>query len=115
LLTISRLYIDQPIGVGFSQGAPDILDEVGLAEQFLGFYKNFAHIFDVQSSKIYLTGESYAGTYLPYIGAAILAATDTSSLNLGGVMLYDPVIGDPGLQIEGENRCFHVSVLNYVR
>jgi carboxypeptidase D len=33
------VWIEQPVGVGFSQGVPNITNEVELAEQLAGFYK----------------------------------------------------------------------------
>lgn len=64
---------------------------------------------------VYLTGESYAGTYLPYIGAEMLSANDGDNPVLGGVMLNDPVIGDPTLQIEGEHGSGYVSLMKLYR
>jgi carboxypeptidase D len=55
----NMLYVEQPVGVGFSQGSPDIEDEIGLSAQFLGFYRNFVDAFQVQNRKVYVTGESY--------------------------------------------------------
>lgn len=35
------VWVDQPIGVGLSQGVPALKDEVGVATEFMGFWKNF--------------------------------------------------------------------------
>ena len=42
------IYIEQPIGVGFTQGKPDIDNEVELGQQFIGFWKNFFDAFELQ-------------------------------------------------------------------
>ena len=105
-----RLYVEQPVGVGFTQGTGNIVDEVGLAEQFLGFYRIFVNTFEVQNRKTYLTGESYAGFYIPYIANAFLDQNETSTFNLGGIMLGDPIIGDGALQKEGTFKPHQVSV-----
>ena len=95
------LWIEQPIGVGYTQGTPNIADEIGLSEQFLGFYKNFVDAFDLQKREVYLTGESYAGYYIPYIANAFLNTNDTTYYNLAGTYIIDPIIGDGSLQQEG--------------
>jgi carboxypeptidase D len=54
------VYVEQPIGTGFSQGNVTARDEVDVAAQFMGFWKNFVNLFSLQGYKIYITGESYA-------------------------------------------------------
>ncbi|KAK6542475.1 hypothetical protein TWF694_006428 [Orbilia ellipsospora] len=85
------VYIDQPVGTGFSQGEPNIHDEAELADQFLGFLKNFIDKFDLHKKRLWITGESYAGMYVPYIANAIYTRY-TESFNLKGIMIYDPFI-----------------------
>lgn len=51
-------------------------------------------MFGIRNYSIYVTGESYAGRYVPYIGAAMLDQNDTEYYNLKGSLLYDPCIGD---------------------
>ena len=58
------LWIEQPVGVGFTQGVPNITNEVELGLEFIGFYKQFVDTFGLQGYKVYLTGESYAGYYV---------------------------------------------------
>ena len=65
------VWIDQPLGVGYTQGDPDIETEDQLAVQFIGFWKNFVKLFCMEDWKMYLTGESYAGVYIPYIAEAV--------------------------------------------
>ncbi|KAK6523202.1 hypothetical protein TWF694_006095 [Orbilia ellipsospora] len=90
----NMLWVDQPVGTGFSQGVPNIRNQEDLAEQFLGFMKNFVDKFGLHGKRIWLTGESYAGKYIPYIADAMYAKKDTRSFNLKGTMLYDPSIDD---------------------
>ena len=97
----NMLWIEQPVGVGYTQGTPDISDEIGLSKEFLGFYKNFVDTFDLQNRDVYLTGESYAGYYVPYIADAFLNANDPTYYNLAGTLIIDPIIGDGTLQQEG--------------
>ena len=54
------------------------------AEQFVDFFKNFEEIFGIRNFKIYVTGESYAGRYVPYISAAMLDQKDKEYFDLAG-------------------------------
>jgi carboxypeptidase D len=65
------VWIDQPLGVGYSQGEPDVETEEELAVQFTGFWKKFVKLFCMEEWRMYLTGESYAGVYIPYIAGAV--------------------------------------------
>ncbi|KAL9047245.1 MAG: hypothetical protein Q9214_000128 [Letrouitia sp. 1 TL-2023] len=90
----NMMWVEQPVGVGYTQGTPNITDEVQLAQEFIGFYKSFVNAFQVQNYKVYLTGESYAGYYVPYIADAFINADDSTYYNLAGVAINDPIIGD---------------------
>lgn len=94
------VWIDQPLGTGYSVGTPTIHNELELAEQFKGFWKNFVDTFNLKRRKVYFSGESYAGMYVPYIANSFLLANDTEYFNLKGIMINDPVIGDDMLQFE---------------
>lgn len=63
----NMMWVEQPVGVGYTQGVPNIKDEVELSQQFIGFYKNFVDAFKVHNRKVYLTGESYAGVSIPIL------------------------------------------------
>jgi carboxypeptidase D len=89
------VWIDQPIGSGFSQGRNNITTEAEMASQFLGFYRNFAQIFDLSEKKIFIAGESYAGQYIPHIANAMLDMNDTKTFNLNSTMILDPLINNP--------------------
>ncbi|KAG5950134.1 hypothetical protein E4U53_005446 [Claviceps sorghi] len=88
------LWVEQPLNTGFSTGNVTATSEEDLARQFLGFFKNFVQTFSTQGYKVYITGESYAGLYCPFIASAMLDAHDKTNFNLKGVMVYDPAIAD---------------------
>lgn len=92
------VWIDQPIGTGYSTGTPSITGEVGLSKQFLGFWKNFITTFDLFEAKVHLVGESYGGRYVPYIGNAMLDKNDTKYYNLQSSMFLDPLIASHDTQ-----------------
>lgn len=56
----------------------------------LGFWKNFVDTFGLQNRKVYITGESYAGYYVPYIADAMHNETDSEYYNVESIMFYDP-------------------------
>lgn len=66
------LYVEQPVGVGFSEGGPQPTNETEVASDFYAFLQNFYRVFDeYQRYKLFLTGESYAGMYIPPIAHKI--------------------------------------------
>lgn len=115
------LYVEQPIGVGFSEatnGTPPPASEDDVAADFDAFLQNFYKIFnggpndtfdqklDLTTHKLYLVGESYAGIYIPSIARAIYlrnqAASDDRFLTpLAGVAIgngkLDAINQDPAV------------------
>ncbi|KAL4781942.1 Alpha/Beta hydrolase protein [Aspergillus varians] len=87
------LWVDQPVGTGFSTGTPTAITQEETAEDFVKFFKNFQKEFGIKNFKIYVTGESYAGRYVPYISSAFLDQNNTEYYNLSGALVYDPCIG----------------------
>ncbi|CAE7154371.1 unnamed protein product [Rhizoctonia solani] len=60
------LWVEQPVGTGFSQGVPNITNEDELAAQFAGFLGQFLEVFsELKGKNFYAAGESYAGFYIP--------------------------------------------------
>ncbi|XP_077483067.1 venom serine carboxypeptidase-like isoform X2 [Amblyomma americanum] len=72
---ISVLYVDNPVGAGFSftQSDDGYASNVSdVSKDMLEFLQQFFTLFDSYSSNdFYLAGESYAGKYIPAIGAAL--------------------------------------------
>lgn len=91
----NMVWIDQPVGTGFSQGTPNATSSEDAAVQFLSFWKNFVDLFGLHDRKVFITGESFAGQYVPYIAAAMLDQDDKSYFNVSGIMIYDPSFGWP--------------------
>ncbi|KAF7370325.1 Carboxypeptidase [Mycena sanguinolenta] len=64
------IWIDQPVGTGFStaDAAGYIADEDQMGADFMGFLENLVKVFpNLATRPLHLTGESYAGVYIPYI------------------------------------------------
>lgn len=98
------IYIDQPVSTGFSPGTINVTSEVDVASQFMGFWKNFVNTFSMQGYKIYITGESYAGQYIPYIASAMLDTEDCEYYNVKGIQINDPSINYEDVLIQGKSR-----------
>lgn len=111
-----QLWVEQPVGTGFSIGTPTISNESELADQFYGFLcvklvaivglflteylsynrENFYATFpELVSKKLFITGESYAGFYIPYIATRIVDASSSEKaalpLDLQGLLINDGV------------------------
>ncbi|CZR55517.1 related to pheromone processing carboxypeptidase (Sxa2) [Phialocephala subalpina] len=87
------LWVDQPVGAGFSTGQVTATSDEEIAQDFINFFLNFQKIFSIKKFKIFVTGESYAGRYVPYISSAMIDRHDMDYFNLQGVMTYDPTVG----------------------
>ncbi|KAL2177039.1 Alpha/Beta hydrolase protein [Thermothelomyces heterothallicus CBS 202.75] len=82
------VWVDQPVGTGFSQGTPTATNEVDVAEQFLGFWQNFVNTFALRGYQVYVTGSSYAGMYAPFISSAMLDRNGTANFNVSGMAIW---------------------------
>ncbi|KAK1230491.1 hypothetical protein PQX77_006419 [Marasmius sp. AFHP31] len=86
------LWVEQPVGTGFSQGTPNITNDDELAEQVAGFLEQFLEVFsELKGNDFYVSGESYAGFYVPYI-ANWLFEHPGPDLNLKGIWIADPTL-----------------------
>ncbi|KIX00857.1 uncharacterized protein Z518_09922 [Rhinocladiella mackenziei CBS 650.93] len=92
------VWVEQPVGTGFSQGTPTATSEEDVAAQFLGFFKNFVDTFAMQGYTVYIAGESYAGYYVSYIADAMFNADDKEYYNISSIMIYDPSLSYDVLQ-----------------
>lgn len=97
------LWVEQPLGTAFTQRTTDLIDEVQSAQEFMGFYKNWIDSYKAQGMKVYITGESYGGYYVPCIADAFINTNDNNYYNLAGIAINDPTFGDKTLQQEGKS------------
>jgi carboxypeptidase D len=87
----NMIWVEQPVGTGFSQGESTETSQEAVAASFLGFLKNFQDTFNFKNKKIYIAGESYAGMYVPYIADAMFNSNDTTHFDVQGTMIYEYV------------------------
>ncbi|OAA66152.1 Peptidase S10, serine carboxypeptidase [Cordyceps fumosorosea ARSEF 2679] len=92
------VWLEQPVGVGFTKGHEVIHNEEDIAAQFIGFWKNFARTFSMDGWKVYITGESYAGMYGPYLAQAMLDRADATYYDMAGLLVYNGISWGEALQ-----------------
>ena len=95
------LYVDQPAGTGFSYGKKALDYDTGEGEvakdmwnfllAFYAMYPQYAKL------DLYVTGESYAGHYVPAIGQAIVQSNSIYAKNLKGIAIGNGWV-DPYIQ-----------------
>jgi carboxypeptidase C (cathepsin A) len=91
------LYVDQPAGTGFSYANQDyIKNETMVATEMYTFLQAFFAKFpQYRNLPFFVTGESYAGHYIPAIGAHIISENAKGTkpqINLQGVAIGDGLI-----------------------
>jgi carboxypeptidase D len=88
------LYVEHPIGTGFSDGHPypETEEEAsGDLDAFLqNFYKVFTHL---QTHKFFVTGESYAGMFIPSISWFIYQANKKAVHDSDSARINVPLSG----------------------
>ncbi|CAN0838280.1 Serine carboxypeptidase-like 29 [Linum grandiflorum] len=96
------LFLDSPVGVGFSYSntSSDLLSngDKRTAEDSLEFLINWFERFpQYKGREFYVTGESYAGHYVPQLSQAIArhnSATKSHAINLKGFMVGNALTDD---------------------
>jgi carboxypeptidase D len=83
------VWIDQPVGTGFSQGTPTATSQADVVQDFLGFWQNFVDTFTLQGYQVHVTGSSYGGMYAPFISGAMLDHNDKEYFNVSGMAVWD--------------------------
>lgn len=102
------VWIDQPIGTGFSQGEVTAENALDVARQFMGFWKNFVDTFSLQGYKIYIAGSSYSGQWTPYVASEMLDAEDQDYFDVAGTLVYNGLYGWGNLH-------FDVPAISYIK
>nr|XP_015212615.1 PREDICTED: probable serine carboxypeptidase CPVL isoform X2 [Lepisosteus oculatus] len=102
----SMLYIDNPVGTGFSftdddKGFARNQDDVG-RDLYSALTQFFQIYWEYQKNDFYATGESYAGKYVPAIGYYIHTHNPSAKvkINFKGVMIGDGLC-DPEMMLGG--------------
>ncbi|CAL0312155.1 unnamed protein product [Lupinus luteus] len=114
------LFLDNPIGTGFSiASTPEEIptDQNGVAKHLFAAITRFVKLDPVFKSRpIYITGESYAGKYVPAIGYYILKRNEklhaSKKVNLAGLAIGDGLT-DPVTQVATHaTNAYYVGLIN---
>eukprot|EP01084_Bolivina_argentea_P279997 478752_1 len=90
----NMLFVDNPINTGFSFCNPghEITNEDQMGQNFRTFMQGFYACHpELTKNPLYITGESYAGRYIPFIWKHINDIYDVKGLAIGNG-IYDPFI-----------------------
>ena len=86
---LNLLVIEQPAGVGFSKiSDPNFqFDDEITGENLLFAIKDFLAEYSMKNREFYISGESYAGVYIPTLATFILNDDSEDKVNLKGVLI----------------------------
>lgn len=113
----SYLYIDNPVGTGFSYAkSADCYsrNETHVGQNLLIALKQFLALFpELQTAPLFITGESYAGKYVPAFAYAIhLDNRDTPrAINLTGVAIGNGLV-DPANQLHYGDYLYQIGLID---
>ncbi|KAJ4883217.1 Alpha/Beta hydrolase fold protein [Raphanus sativus] len=98
------LFLEASVGVGFSNSnnstdLQNLGDQVTAQDSFVFLINWFKKFPEFRSNEFYITGQSYAGHYVPQLAEVIYdrnkkVARD-SRINLKGIMTRNPVLNEP--------------------
>jgi len=99
------LYIDNPVGTGFSRVDEDghVTNTSQIGDQLYRFIYQFYQVFEeYRGIDLYITGESYAGKYVPAMAFAIHEGNQIAEkkIPLKGISIGDGLM-DPSTQFTG--------------
>lgn len=87
------LYVDQPVGVGFSPAGKNVTTSTQAAIDMEAFLIKFFEIYSsLRGNRFYITGESYAGHYLPALAAQLIANKSSNGINVSGIALGNGLV-----------------------
>ncbi|KAG4096461.1 alpha/beta-hydrolase [Neocallimastix lanati (nom. inval.)] len=98
------VYVDQPTGTGFSYTKNNDIprNEFSVGRDFNTFLSQFFKVFpQYENAEIYIAGESFAGTYIPYIASNLINnPVNGKKINLQGIAIGNGWM-DPLRQYQG--------------
>nr|XP_023012514.1 venom serine carboxypeptidase-like [Leptinotarsa decemlineata] len=111
----SVIYIDNPVGTGFSfTDGGYAQNETKVGEDLYEALKQFFTLFpELQKNDFFVTGESYAGKYLPAIAYTILKknGNDNVKINLQGLAIGNG-LSDPENQLQYGQYLYEIGLID---
>jgi len=92
--TVHLVFVDQPIGTGFSYGEPLNTTMEQTSEEFVNFFHKLYEMYpQFVGRDLYIAGESYAGKYVPRYTYALLKENEklgSRKFNIKSSFMGDP-------------------------
>ena len=91
------LYIEQPAGVGFSysgSGKYNHNDDTSSIDNLAAVEKFFELFPEYKQNEFFISGESYAGIYVPMLAYQIIQAKNYRGAKLSGIMVGNGCTGN---------------------
>lgn len=113
----SYLYIDNPVGTGFSFANSTECysrNETQVGRNLLIAVKQFLALFpELKKAPLFVTGESYAGKYVPALAYAIHVDNQDSDspINLTGIAIGNGLV-DPGNQLHYGDYLYQIGLID---
>lgn len=91
----NMIYLEAPAGVGYSWSnlkKPAYTDDSSAEDNYLAVKKFFSLFGEYADNEFYISGESYAGVYVPFLAHKIAVQyKDDNSINLKGILVGNGV------------------------
>ncbi|VDD86716.1 unnamed protein product [Enterobius vermicularis] len=93
------LFFESPVGVGFSYVSDDVVsnDDTACTDNYAALIQFFEEFPQFKENDFYVTGESYAGVYIPMLVDKILENYEQHPINIKGLVIGNGVL-DPDLR-----------------
>jgi len=89
------VYVESPAGVGYSfvdsEEIPEYTDETSAEDNYLAVKAFLTKFADLKDNDVYISGESYAGVYVPFLAHKILVEKKDTQINLKGILVGNGV------------------------
>lgn len=113
------IYIDNPVGTGFSFTDSEdgyAKNEIDVGNNLYEGMKQFYQLFpELRSNEFFISGESYAGKYVPALGHAILKmskkSTEKPHINLKGLAIGNG-LSDPRHQLKYSSYLYQLGLID---
>lgn len=114
--THSVIYIDNPVGAGFSFTSDGYAqNETKVGEDLYNALQQFFTLFpNLRTNEFFITGESYAGKYVPALGYTIYeknSHNDSLNINLKGLFIGNGLC-DPEHQLKYGDYLFQLGLID---
>jgi len=111
------VFLDQPVGTGFSYGNEMITSLSEGKDDFISFLKKFYETYpEFKGNDLILTGQSFGGKYLPIYATGILddnkGKAQADQIPLKAVIAMNPLINDFTQRLENWQEGYALGILD---